>query len=98
MGIRFPTVKLNQFAPRLEQLLTEANVFALVTAAHLLTQQTRSQHVQRHEAKLRLVRLQYERNWDRQRIVDLFCVIDWMMQLPPALKKQLMDEIDDLEE
>jgi hypothetical protein len=98
MGIRFPTVKLNQFAPRLDQLLADANAFALVTAARLLTQQTRGQHVQRHNAKLQLARLLYERNWDKQRIVDLFCVIDWMMQLPPALEKQLMDEIDELEE
>ncbi|MCS0807036.1 DUF4351 domain-containing protein [Massilia agilis] len=97
MGIRFPTAKLNGFAPRLEQLLGDENVFALVTAAHLLTQQTRGQHVQRRDAKFRLARLLYERKWDKQRIVDLFSVIDWMMYLPPGLQKQLMDDINGLE-
>ncbi|MCS0607379.1 DUF4351 domain-containing protein [Massilia solisilvae] len=97
MGIRFPAAKLSAFAPRLEQLLGDENVFALVTAAHLLTQQTRGQHVQRRDAKFRLARLLYERKWDKQRIIDLFSVIDWMMYLPPEFETQLMDDINSLE-
>jgi hypothetical protein len=61
-GIRFPSVKLTDYAARLDQLLHEQNVFGLVTAAHLLTQQTRGQHVERYAAKWRLTRLLYERN------------------------------------
>lgn len=98
MGIRFPMVKLADYAIQLDQLLQEQNVFGLVTAAHLLTQQTRGQHVQRHAAKWRLARLLYERNWDKQRIIDLFAVIDWMMQLPRSLQDQLLDDIAKLEE
>ncbi|EGV30436.1 conserved hypothetical cytosolic protein [Thiorhodococcus drewsii AZ1] len=40
VGIRFPVVKLRDYLPRLEELLSDPNPFALVTAAHLLTQQT----------------------------------------------------------
>jgi hypothetical protein len=39
----------------------------------------------------------YDREWDRQRIVDLFNVIDWMMQIPPELQSQLMHDIEDFE-
>jgi flagellar biosynthesis/type III secretory pathway protein FliH len=35
----------------------------------------------------------YERNWDKQRVVDLFNIIDWMMRLPPALQSRLMDDV-----
>lgn len=82
---------------RLDRLLSDDNAFALVTAAHLLTQQTRRQHVKRYTAKRRLVRLLYERNWEKQRVIDLFGVIDWMMQIPPEMQMQLMNNIEEFE-
>ena len=36
-----------------------------------------------------LVRLLYRRGWDRQRILDLFAVLDWMMRLPDVLERKL---------
>jgi len=36
-----------------------------------------------------LARLLYECDWDRQRIVDLFAVIDWLLRLPQDLERQL---------
>jgi hypothetical protein len=99
MGICFPAVKLTDYSPKLDELLNgrNVNVFALVTAAHLLTQQTRGQHVKRYEAKRRLARLLYERNWNKQQIIDLFSVIDWLMQIPARFQKQLWHELRDLE-
>jgi predicted transposase YdaD len=97
VGIRYPVVKLNDYAARIDELLVQPNAFALVTAAHLLTQQTRGQLVKRFAAKGRLARLLFERQWDRQRIVDLFNVIDWMMRLPASLQTQLMGDIEALE-
>jgi predicted transposase YdaD len=97
VGIRFPAVKLNDYAERVDDLLALPNVFALVTAAHLLTQQTKGQHVKRHAAKMRLARMLYERDWDRQRIVDLFGIIDWMMRIPRELQSRLMADIARLE-
>jgi hypothetical protein len=97
VGIRFPMVKLSEYGTDIEQLLEHPNVFSLVTAAHVLTQQTRGQHVKRHAAKWRLARLLYDRDWDRQRIIDLFNVIDWMMRIPKPLQAKLMNDIADLE-
>lgn len=96
-GIRFPSVKLTDYATRLDHLLEEQNVFGIVTAAHLLTQQTRGQHVERYAAKWRLTRLLYERDWSKQDVIDLFAVIDWMMRVPPPLQRQLLNDIRELE-
>lgn len=97
-GIRFMVAKLLDYRDRLDELLDSDNVFALITAAHLLTRQTRKDNQARYQAKRKLVRLLYERNWERQRILDLFGLIDWMMKLPAELSQQLWYEIETIEE
>jgi hypothetical protein len=94
---RFPVVKLLDFADRLEALEADANPFALITAAHLYTARTRHDPQARYGFKRRLVRLLYRHGWDRQRILDLFAVIDWMMRLPDALEQALWNEIQTIE-
>ncbi|WP_295426688.1 DUF4351 domain-containing protein [uncultured Thiodictyon sp.] len=95
--LEYPLVKLIDHAARLDALLEDPNPFAIVTAAHLLTRQTRGDAERRYAAKWRLTRLLYERDWDRQRIIDLYFVIDWMMYLPPGLQDKLWQEISTLE-
>ncbi len=95
--LEFPVVKLTGHADRLEHLLSQPNSFALVTAAHLLTKQTRGSNDLRFAAKWRLTKLLYERNWEKQHFIDLFSVIDWMMHLPSELEQQLWREITILE-
>ena len=73
------------------------NPFALVTVAHLLTRQTRRDARRRCIAKWRLTKLLYQRNWDRQRIINLYRVIDWIMALPPELDARLRHGILDIE-
>jgi hypothetical protein len=97
VGIRFPTVKILDYASQTEALLEDTNPFALITAAHLLTRATRSDPEQRWAAKWRLAKLLYERNWDKQRIIDLFSVIDWLMRLPDELEQRLLEEVYALE-
>ena len=70
VGIRFPTVKILDYASQTETLLEDTNPFALVTAAHLFTRKTKGDPKQRYAAKWRLAKLLYERHWDKQRIVD----------------------------
>jgi len=95
--LEFPTVKLMDYANRIEDLLRDPNPFALVTAAHLLTQQTRNDAEARYAAKWRLSRMLYERDWDKQRIVDLFAVIDWLLHLPTELEHRLWQALSELE-
>ncbi|MGD0958601.1 MAG: cytosolic protein [Methylomonas sp.] len=96
--LEFPIAKLTEYHERLNELQILENSFAIVTAAHILTQRTRKNDYDRYEAKQLLVRILYQRNWTKQRVIDLFRVIDWMMKLPESLEQQLWHEIEILEE
>jgi hypothetical protein len=86
---RFPTAKLLDHEHRLVELQREANPFALVTAAHLMTLRTRHDDDRRFAAKRQLVKLLYAQGWDRQRVINLFTIIDWMLALPKLLEQQV---------
>ena len=98
ISLRFPIAKLMDYSGRIDELLASNNPFALITVAHCLTQKTRNDHQERYETKRLLARLLYQRDWDKQRIIDLFGVIDWMMWLPEELANQLWQEIETIEE
>ena len=87
-SIRFPVAKLTDYHDRLDELKASENSFAIVTATHILTQRTRNNVGERYEAKRLLVRMLYQRQWDKQRVIDLFRVIDWMMRLPEEFELQ----------
>ncbi len=89
MGIEFPVVKLLDFADRLDELQQHENPFALVTLAHLQARQTKSNAHRRRIVKWKLTKLLYQRDWDRQRIINLYRVIDWIMRLPEGLEVRL---------
>ena len=55
--LRFPVVKLLDHSDRLDSLEADPNPFALVTAAHLRTRQTKHDPQARYQAKRTLVRL-----------------------------------------
>lgn len=95
--LQFPVVKLLDYADRADLLENQANPFALVTVAHLQTRQTKHNPEDRYQAKRALVRLLYRHGWDRQRILDLFAVLDWMMCLPEELEQKLWLEIEMIE-
>jgi len=90
-------VKLLDYADQDQNLEANPNPFALVTAAHLRTRQTKHNPEQRYQAKRTLVRLLYTHGWSRQRVLDLFSVLDWMMRLPDGLAQQLWRDIAQIE-
>ena len=94
---RFPTAKLLDHAHRLAELKRDANPFALVTAAHLSALRTRHDTQRRFAAKRELVRLLYTQGWQRQRVIDLFTVIDWMLTLPKPQEQQVWQDIEQIE-
>ena len=79
-------------------LLASDNAFGLITAAHILTRQTRKENRERYEAKLSLVRILYKRHWDKQRVIDLFTIVDWLMTLPAWLETKIWQEMETIEE
>lgn len=96
--LKFPVAKLTDYEDKIDELLVSNNAFGLITAAHILTQQTRKQHQERYKAKLGLIRMLYRRHWDKQRVIDLFSVLDWLMQLPEWLDSQVWQELETIEE
>ena len=96
-SLHFPVAKLVDYIADEESLLANPSPFALITAAHLYTRRTRKSPARRFDAKRRLVRLLYQRNWSRQRIIDLFRVLDWILKLPDSLERQLWQDIENIE-
>lgn len=94
VGIHFPVVKLHDFTDRAGQLLADPNPFALVTAAYLAARQTKGDDARRAAEKLCLLRRLCERDWDRQAIIDLIAVIDWIMRLPEELERALRSRVE----
>ena len=48
-------------------------------------------------AKRALVWLMYRQGWERQRVLELFAVLDWMMHLPDTLSQRLWQDIESIE-
>ena len=98
LSLEFPLAKLTDYEERLDELLESDNVFGWITAAHILTQKTKKQDQERYAAKIRLARILYQRHWEKQRIIDLLYISDWLMQLPDWLNSQVWQELETIEE
>jgi hypothetical protein len=97
LDFHFPVVKLLDFVGREAVLEASDNPFALITRAHLATMQTRHDPTSRHAGKIRLVRELYDRGMSREDVVQLFRIIDWMMDLPKALGQLFDREVERIE-
>ncbi len=98
LDFQFPVVKLLDFAGREAVLEASDNPFALVTRAHLATLQTRDDPASRHQEKVRLIRELYERGMSREDVLQLFRIIDWMLDLPQALEQLFKQEAEQIEQ
>jgi hypothetical protein len=96
-GIRFPAVKLLDFAAHEAMLEASDNPFAQVVLAHLKARETNDDPARRHAWKIRLVRNLYERGLSPKDVRELFRVIDWLMVLPPALENMFWEEADKIQ-
>ncbi|HKI31331.1 MAG TPA: hypothetical protein VKA46_05655 [Gemmataceae bacterium] len=96
--LRFPTAKLLDWAPRWQELEAHPNPFAKVVLAHLKTQETRNDPAARHQWKIRFVRALYEQGLAEKDVRKLFLIIDWLMDLPPALKGLFWREVRQIQE
>lgn len=91
--LRWPTVKLLDYAGREAELATSPNPFAWVTLAHLATLRTRNRPDRRVRAKRELIRLAVSNGWERPRIISLLRALDFMMRLPPEADHALWREL-----
>jgi hypothetical protein len=94
----FRAVKLLDYRADLSRLEAERNPFATIVLAHLLTQETREDPDARLRQKLGVLRRLYAHGYNREQIVGLFRVVDWLMGLPPDLDRRFRDELQALEQ
>ena len=97
MGISFATAKLLDFVGCSDALLASHNPFALITLAHLRTQQARPNVDELYAAKWQITKLLYQHGWSKRRVIVLFDVINWMMALPEPYQRQYWRAIFGLE-
>jgi hypothetical protein len=93
VGIRFPVVKLLDYAERRAEFERTSNPFATVVLAHLDTQETRDDPRQRRDRKFILTRRLLERGWDAKRVRQLYNLVDWLMELPKNLRIEFREQI-----
>ena len=93
MGLRFPTVKLLDYAARWDELAANPNPFAIVVMAHVKSQATRRKPADRLGWKLDLVKLLYARGYERQDVLEFFRFIDWVLALSQPLELSFREEI-----
>jgi flagellar biosynthesis/type III secretory pathway protein FliH len=91
-------VKLLDYGQDRLALEENLNPFAVVVLAHLQTIATSPKAIARRDAKFRLTRLLYERNYTRKKIVELLRFIDWIMVLTLALEAEFAQAVDEYEE
>jgi hypothetical protein len=92
----YPTCKLLDLSTEL--LEGEDNPAAIVIAAHRAAQKLARDPASRKTAKWQLTRRLYERGFAKQDILNLYRLIDWLIQLPEELKIEFRDELTEYEE
>ncbi|MBF0468980.1 MAG: hypothetical protein HQK61_08865 [Desulfamplus sp.] len=78
--------------------MSQSNPFALITAAHLMTQASKHDSQTRYDWKWKLTRMLYERNYTKEQILNLYRFIDWLMGLPESLANKFNTRHKEYEE
>jgi hypothetical protein len=98
VSLEFPIVKLLDYEVQGEELEQSNNPFAILVMAHLKTKATTGNYQIREQWKWRLVRGLYEKGYTKEKIIELFRLIDWMMVLPETLQKQFETQLENYQE
>jgi len=94
----FPIVKLLDYRERWAELEADRNPFATVVMIHLKTLETKGDRRKKKEFKLALIKRLYEQGFEREDIINLYNLIDWMMTLPKDLEREFQEELRKYEE
>lgn len=97
VNFTFPSAKLIDWEQRWSELESSENVFALVVRAQIHAKRIKD-GASRQQVKIGLVRLLYERGYSREQVIELFNIIDWMIQLPEGLEQGFVQTVFDIQE
>lgn len=87
--LKFVTVKLLDYADKLDQVEANQNPFGLFVSTHLAASRTRGDVPARKLEKLRLFRLLYDREKDQTEFLEWGRYFDWMLPLPEQDEKDV---------
>jgi hypothetical protein len=93
LRMRFPVVKLLDYAADLVLLEAQPSPFGLIVLAHLQCQQTRHDDAGRYAWKVRLMKGLLDRGLEPEMIRQLLRLIDWLLNLPPELEQLCRQEV-----
>ncbi|BAY80350.1 hypothetical protein NIES25_68380 (plasmid) [Nostoc linckia NIES-25] len=85
LSLQFPIVKLLDYESRWSELEQSDSPFAVLVMAHLRTQATTQDLAGRLQWKLSLIKRMYELGYSRDKIQQIFRLLDRLMTLPPEL-------------
>ena len=85
ISIRYPVVKLLDFADRLDELEHSSNPFARFVMAHLKTLETQGDYETRLQWKLRIIQGLYDMGVPDEEVGQLYHDFDWLLALPEQL-------------
>lgn len=97
LSLQFPIVKLLDYESRWLELEQSDSPFAVLVMAHLRTQATTQDLTLRLQWKLSLIKQMYEVGYSRDKILQLFRLLDRLMTLPPELDLNFKAELDRFE-
>lgn len=93
----FPMAKLIDWEARWAELETSDNLFALVVMAQIRAKRVKD-GASRKDTKVALTRMLFERGYQRDEIIRLFNIIDWMIQLPRGLEPEFVQAVYTIQE
>jgi len=96
LRFEYPICKLRDFSDA--ALEREDNPAAIVIAAHRAAQSRTRDPVALKTIKWRLIRGLYERGYTQKDVIELFRLIDWLIQLPPKLTIEINRELAEYED
>lgn len=91
--MKFPTVKLLDYNKDWQALETNPNPFAIVVMAQLKALKTKKDDT-KLIWKIKLMRMLYERGYNREQILKLFRFLDWIIRLPKDLELKFRKEVE----
>jgi hypothetical protein len=94
----FNMVKLLDYGDSKAELATSANPFAVVVQAHLAILASQTDGQSRLQYKVALIRELYDRGWSKQRIIDLYWFLDWVIALPDFLVQEYNQAVEQIEQ
>jgi hypothetical protein len=97
--MKFPLVKIISYKDRMDELEKSKDPMALVVLAQLKYLEAKEKDDQtRFDIKMALIRMLYNKGFERDEVIDLFRFIDWLFSLPERFEEKVADEMLKLEE